>query len=485
MTIPSAPGVFDILPFDNEEQWRSSYLWNHIESVIRATASDFGYKEIRTPIFERTELFVRGVGESSDIVTKEMYTFNDKGDRSLTLRPEGTAPVMRAFIEHQMHTQSPIHKVFYIGPMFRYERAQAGRYRQHHQFGAEAIGISAPEQDVELIDLVYTVYQKLGLKNLEVSINSIGNSQSRFAFRTALQAYLQNYFDQLSTDSQRRFSTNPLRILDSKDPQDQAIVKNAPNILDFLDEENALHFAAVKRLLNKLKIPYSINHLLVRGLDYYNKTVFEITSGELGAQNSVGGGGRYDGLMKDLGGPDLPTMGFGTGLERILQTMLKQQVSLPAPPTPEIYLIPLGADAKDACFSLLHSLRLAGIPSDMDLSGKKLGKVMQYANQIQVKYVLVVGEEELKTQEAQLKDMHSGNTLKVPLNNLAKILQLDLKNEDFLHLMSEINQPLKNASEVEFYIQKLEQKIENTQTMISELKKTMDEMKNLQKQNDT
>lgn len=478
MTIPSAPGVFDILPLDTEEQWRSSYLWSYIESVIRDTARDFGYKEIRTPIFERTELFVRGVGESSDIVTKEMYTFNDKGERSLTLRPEGTAPVIRAFIEHQMHVQSPIHKVFYIGPMFRYERAQAGRYRQHHQFGAEAIGISAPEQDAELIDLVYTVYQKLGLKHLQVCINSIGSSECRFAFRTALQDYLKNFYDQLSSDSQRRFSTNPLRILDSKDPKDQAIVKNAPNILDFLDEESAVHFAAVKRLLNKLKIPYSINPLLVRGLDYYNKTVFEITSGELGAQNSVGGGGRYDGLMKTLGGPDLPTIGFGTGLERILQTMLKQQVQMPQPPAPEVYLIPLGENAKDACFSLLHGLRMEGIPSDMDLSGRKLGKVMQYANQIQAKYVIVVGDEELKTQEGQLKDMRSGNSLKVPLNNLAKILRLDLKNEAFVQFMSEVNQPLKNASEVEFYIQKLEEKIEKTQAMISELKKNIDFLRN-------
>lgn len=475
MTISSAPGVYDILPFAHDEQWRSSYLWSYIESVIRDTSRDFGYKEIRTPIFERTELFVRGVGESSDIVTKEMYTFNDKGDRSLTLRPEGTAPVIRAFIEHQMHTQAPIHKLFYIGPMFRYERAQAGRYRQHHQFGAEAIGLLAPEQDAELIDLVYTVYQKLGLKNLQVCINSIGNPDSRIAFRAALQDYLKNFYDQLSHDSQRRFSTNPLRILDSKAPQDQAIVKNAPSILDFLDEESAVHFAAVKRFLNKLKIPYSINPLLVRGLDYYNKTVFEITSGDLGAQNSVGGGGRYDGLMKTLGGPDLPTIGFGTGLERILQTMLNQGVKIPPPPSPEIFLIPLGDEAKDACFDLLHTLRLEGIPSDMDLSGRKLGKVMQYANQIQAKYVLVLGDEELKTQEAQLKDMRSGKTLKAPLNSLAKILRLDLKNEDFVQLMSEISQPLKNSSEVEFYIQKLEQKIENTQGMITHLKKTIKE----------
>lgn len=479
MTIPSAPGVFDLLPSDQEERWRSSYLWNYVESIIRETAIAFGYQEIRTPLFERTELFVRGVGESSDIVTKEMYTFNDKGDRSLTLRPEGTAPVIRAFIEHQLHTQGPIHKLFYIAPMFRYERAQAGRYRQHHQFGAEAIGIAAPEQDVELIDLVYTVYQKLGLKNLQVSINSIGNPANRFAYRAALQEYLKEFYDQLSVDSQRRFSTNPLRILDSKDPQDQSLIKNAPNILDFLDEESARHFSAVKRLLNKLNIPYCINSRLVRGLDYYNKTVFEITSGDLGAQNSVGGGGRYDGLMKTLGGPDLPTIGFGTGLERIIQTMLKQDAQLLNPPCPEIFLIPLGEEAKETCFSMMHHLRLEGIPCDMEISQRKLGKAMQYANQRQAKYVVVIGDEELKSQIASLKEMRSGITFKVPLSRLTQILKYDHQNEDFLQFLSELSQPLKNANEMEFYIQKLEQKIGTTQTRISDLKKMLEEMKKI------
>jgi histidyl-tRNA synthetase len=479
MTIPSAPGVFDILPISTEEPWRNSYLWNYIENIIRETATAYGYKEIRTPIFERTELFIRGVGESSDIVSKEMYTFQDKGDRSLTLRPEGTAPVIRTFIEHQLHTQAPIHKMFYIGPMFRYERSQAGRYRQHHQFGAEAIGISAAEQDAELIDLVYNVYQKLGLKNLQVHINSLGNPESRQLFKTSLQAYLKGCYDQLSKDSQRRFTLNPLRILDSKDPQDQAIVKDAPHILDFLDEESATHFAAVKRLLNKLHIPYFINPRLVRGLDYYNKTVFEITSGELGAQNSVGGGGRYDGLMKTLGGPDLPTIGFGTGLERILQTMLKQQTWIPPAPALEVFLIPLGEQAKEVCFSLLHDLRLHDIPSDMDLSGKKLAKVMHYANQLQAKHVVIIGEEELKNQEVNLKNMHSGESVKIPLNNLAKILRLDFKNEDFLKLIRDISQSLKNSHAVEFFIQKLEHKVESTQEMVEGLKETMLKMKKI------
>lgn len=479
MSIPSAPGVFDILPVELDEAWRSSHLWNYIEKVIRETALAFGYKEIRTPIFERTELFVRGVGESSDIVNKEMYTFNDKGDRSLTLRPEGTAPVIRAFVEHKLHTQSPIHKFYYIAPMFRYERAQAGRYRQHHQFGAEAIGIASPEQDVEIIDLVYTVYTKLGLKNLQVNINSIGNPENRFEFKTALQKYLSDYVDQLSPDSQRRLTTNPLRILDSKDSRDQEIVKNAPNILEFLDEESKKHFETVKQLLNTLKIPFIVNPLLVRGLDYYNKTVFEIISGDLGAQNSVGGGGRYDGLMKTLGGPDLPTMGFGTGLERILQTMIKQQVPIPKAPTPEVFFIPLGEEAKITCLSIVHDLRMNNIPSDLDVSGRKLNKVMQYANTIGAKYVVVMGDDELKTKQVQLKDMSTGTSIPIQLHQIARLLHLDLKNDEFIELMGELQQPFKNPAEVEFYVQKLEQKIQSTQSSLASLKEKIDEMKKI------
>lgn len=418
MTCSIPPGVFDIIPNDSKEPWRNSHLWNYVESVIRQAAREFGYQEIRTPVFERTELFQRSVGETSDIVSKEMYTFLDKGERSMSLRPEGTAPAIRAFIEHQMYNQAPVHKLFYIAPMFRYERAQAGRYRQHHQFGAEAIGNASPEQDVELIDLIYTIYQRLGLKNLAVYINSIGDPSSRSAFRTALQSYLQSFFDQLSADSQNRFETNPLRILDSKDPQDKKIVANAPSILDFLNEESQEHFNMVKKLLESLKIPYAINPLLVRGLDYYNKTVFEIVAGELGSQNSVAGGGRYDGLIKMLGGPDLPSMGFGAGLERIIQTMLKQNTPLPAPQTPTLFLAALGESAKESCFSLLHELRQKGISTQMDFSGKKLNKVLQFANQLQAKYVAVIGEDELRSGEIEIKAMATGEKTKITLAEL-------------------------------------------------------------------
>lgn len=423
MKYPIPPGVFDILPLDSQDLWKSSHLWAYVEQVIRETARDYGYSEIRTPLFERTELFQRSVGDTSDIVSKEMYTFDDKGGRSLSLRPEGTAPVMRAFIEHRLDQAPASHKLFYIAPMFRYERAQAGRYRQHHQFGAEALGNDSAEQDAELIDLLMTLYQRLGLTNLTLTINSIGDLSSRQAFRQALKDYLLPQFSMLSPDSQTRFESNPLRILDSKDPRDREIVSKAPSILNFLNEPERTHFEDVKRLLNTLKIPYQVNPLLVRGLDYYNKTVFEIVAGELGAQNSIGGGGRYDGLLQTLGGPDLPSIGFGTGIERIIQTMINQNVSLPKPQHPALFLIPMGERAKAPCFEILHILRTCGIPSQMDFSGKKVGKLLQYANQIGATYVVVMGDHELDAQEIEIKEMASGNKEKIPLSSLVANLK--------------------------------------------------------------
>lgn len=418
-----APGVFDIVPENvitdkTQEMWRASHIWNYVESLIRKTAEDYGFQEIRTPVFERTELFQRGVGETTDIVSKEMYTFLDKGNRSMSLRPEGTAPAMRAFIDNRMQ-QAPLPlKLFYIAPMFRYERSQAGRYRQHHQFGAEVIGSTAPEQDAEIIDMIYTLYQRLGLKNLRVNLNSIGDTESRTNFRNALVDYLTAHRDSLSEDSKTRLQQNPLRILDSKDPRDKAVHAGAPSILDYLNDECKDHFTKVQASLRMLGIPFEITPLLVRGLDYYNKTVFEITSGDLGAQNSVAGGGRYDGLLKTIGGPDLPATGFATGIERVLQTMLKQNVPLPAAYAPEIFLIALGDAAKTACFKILHQLRLKGISSAMDFTDRKINKVMQYANQVNAGHVLVVGENELAAGQAELKEMSTGNKRNIRLEGL-------------------------------------------------------------------
>lgn len=422
-TIPK--GVFDILPEEKlpEDQWRASDHWQYVEEMMRKTAHDYGFKEIRTPIFEHTDLFIRGVGESSDIVTKEMYTFTDRADRSLTLRPEGTACVMRAFMEKHLHQMPGMHKYYYIGPMFRYERPQAGRYRQHHQFGAEAVGVGLPEQDVETIDLLCELYRRLGLKNLTVYLNSIGDEATRAAYRQALIDYLQPHFEQLSAESKARFSKNVLRVLDSKDPQDQKIVQNAPSILTMLSDEAKDHFNAVQKLLDKIGITYVINPKLVRGLDYYNKTVFEITSGELGAQNSVGGGGRYDGLLALLGGPSLPAVGFATGIERILQTMAAQKVYFPPPPHPTIFLVSLGEEAKNYCLELLFRLRHAQIAAEIDFQAKKVGQALQLADQLHATYSLVIGDEELKSGQVKLKEMKTRTEIPLKLNELLSFLQ--------------------------------------------------------------
>lgn len=423
MNIKAPPGTFDIIPQDTHENWHDSYLWAHAESIFRELSRRFGYEEIRTPIFERAELFQRGVGESSDIVLKEMYTFEDKGKRLMALRPEGTAPVLRAFIEHHLHAQSTLHKLFYIAPMFRYERAQAGRYRQHHQFGAEAIGNDTPEQDVEMIDLACSVYKELGLENLKIQLNSIGDLESRTAFRVELKKFLHPSLNKLSEDSQRRYEINPLRILDSKDPGDQEILIGAPSILDFLDQASCARFKRVQALLDDLELNYEVNPRLVRGLDYYVETVFEITSGDLGAQNSIGGGGRYNGLLKKLGGPDLPCIGFATGIERIILTLLKQGIATPKPMGPTIFLIGLDQDAKKACFHILHKLRQKGISAQMDFSTRKLPKLMQYADSIGAQHVAVIGENELSSGMVDIKELSTGNIKKHELNALHEIFQ--------------------------------------------------------------
>lgn len=474
ITIP--PGVFDILPEDSKDPWKSSFLWNYVESVMRETAIAYGFSEIRTPMFEKTELFKRGVGETSDIVTKEMYTFLDKGERSLTLRPEGTAPVMRAFIDHQLQQKAPIHKFFYIWPMFRYERAQAGRFRQHHQFGVEVIGVETPEQDAEIIALAYDIYKRLGLKNLSVSLNSIGDKESRIRYHEALKNYLREHFAELSDESKIRFEKNPLRILDSKAAQDKAILKKAPSIIEFLSEESKGHFEAVKKILELLKIPFGVNPHLVRGLDYYTKTVFEITSEDLGAQNSLCGGGRYDGLLASLGGADLPATGFATGIERVLQTMLAQKISVPEKFKPLIFLIPLGEKAKEASFLLLQNLRRDGIPSQMDLSGKKLNKVMGYADQIGAKYVAVIGDQELEAEEVELKEMATGTRVKVPLFELPQIFKMENLFEDFLAIWEKMNKPFENPKIVQFFTKRLSQDIDRALSSNIKLKTAMEKM---------
>lgn len=422
MELKAPPGVFDIVPSDSKELWKSAYLWEWLEKTMRELAKCYALQEIRTPIFEKTELFCRVVGETSDIVTKEMYSFVDRGNRDLTLRPEGTAPVIRAFIEHRLGEKQGEQRLFYIAPMFRYERSQAGRYRQHHQVGVEIIGSKAPETDAELIDMAYSFYSNLGLKNLSIAINSLGNKESRQKYKEALKAYLEGHVDALSKDSQVRLEKNPLRILDSKAPADQAIIAKAPSILDFLDDESKAHFEQTLSCLKALNIPFHVNPMLVRGLDYYNKTVFEIVSTNLGAQNSIGGGGRYDGLIKELGGQDLPACGFGSGMERILQALIAQNATLPSPHTPALFLIPLSEEAKKVAFLTQKNLRAAQIAVQMDSSGKKLNKSMGIANQSGAKFLAVIGDDELASQTFALKDMQSGLTTTVPFTDLQKFL---------------------------------------------------------------
>ncbi len=425
MSYQIAKGVFDILPEDPDPKgnWRSSSYWQHVEKVIREISEEFGFEEIRTPLFEKSELFTRSIGATSDIVTKEMYTFLDKGGRSMTLRPEGTAPVMRSFIEKKLHLQKPVSKFYYLFPMFRYERQQAGRYRQHHQFGVEAIGIASPYQDAEVIILLYSFLKRLGIQGLTLHLNSIGDESCRELYRLQLQNILRPHLQELSPESALRFESNPLRILDSKDPKDQQFLTKVPSIMDFLGKEERTHFETLCHLLSIEGVPFHINPKLVRGLDYYNRTVFEVTSKELGAQDSLGGGGRYDSLIESLGGPSIPSVGFGAGLERIIQTMLAQHAFLPSPSPTKLYLIPLGEEAKEKCFELLCNLREKRIPAQMDFSDKKLKNAMRIADSIKAQYVAIIGEEELKSGQIVLKEMKTGQTETHSIDQITEIFK--------------------------------------------------------------
>lgn len=414
-------GTFDILPNEPkvENKWKESHHWDYLESVMRELAHTYGYQEIRTPIFEKTDLFIRGVGETSDIASKEMYTFQDKGDRSMSLRPEGTASVMRAFAQNNLQQLGPHHKFFYIGPFFRYDRPQAGRFRQFHQFGIEAIGSGAPDQDFEAIELLYSLFCRLGIHNLKVLVNSLGNLSCREKYQRALLDFLSPYFETLSPESQVRFTKNPLRILDSKDEKERLLLKEAPSILDFLDDASQKHFDSVCELLTRYRIPFEITPQLVRGLDYYNQTVFEITSDILGAQSTIGGGGRYDGLLPLLGGPDLPCVGFSTGLERILLTMEGHNASFPEKPGPLVSLIPLGIEEKKIAQTLLYELRHHKIPSGL-IEAKKIQKGLQHAEQIGSVYVVIIGEKELQEHMGQIKTMKTRETQTLSLSKIVE-----------------------------------------------------------------
>jgi len=396
--IQALRGTRDILP---EEVG----YWQRVEAVAQEILARAAYREIRTPIFEQTALFERGIGEATDVVGKEMYTFLDRGDRSITLRPEGTAGVVRSLIEHGLQTQGGVQRLWYTGPMFRYERPQAGRQRQFHQLGVEVLGSADPRADAEVIAIATDILQSLGLKNLRLDLNSVGNLEDRQNYRQALVDYLTPYKDELDPDSQERLSRNPLRILDSKDKRTQEIAQNAPSILDYLGSYSRHHFEQVQQLLRDLGIRYQLNPRLVRGLDYYTHTAFEIQSDDLGAQATVCGGGRYDGLVAQLGGPDTPAIGWAIGLERLI-LLLQQLQELPLSEL-DFYVVSRGDRAETQALVLAQKLRHAGFSVELDLSGSGFKKQFARADRSGAFACLILGDEEAESQTVKLKWMAS------------------------------------------------------------------------------
>ncbi|MEC0270827.1 histidine--tRNA ligase [Paenibacillus anseongense] len=412
MSIQKPKGTQDLLPGEVEK-------WQYLESKARDLCQRFNYKEIRSPIFESTELFSRGVGETTDIVEKEMYTFMDKGDRSMTLRPEGTAGVVRAYVENKLYGVPDLTKLFYVGPMFRYEQPQAGRYRQFHQFGIEAFGSVDPSIDAEVIALGYTFYKEIGLKEVTVEINSVGTPSVRTVYREKLQEFFAPVKHLLCKDCQSRYDRNPMRILDCKTDQKYGV--GAPEILDYLDEECSTHFAQVREHLTAMDIPYRVNPRLVRGLDYYTHTAFEYKAAGIGAIDTIGGGGRYNGLVEQIGGhgTDQPGVGLGLGLERILLVLQAQGVEIPKPEPLDVYLIGLGEPAEKEVTKLLHQLRVQGLKAEKDYQGRKLKAQMKSADRFQAKYVAILGDDELARGEITLKQMETGSQVIISLVDLA------------------------------------------------------------------
>ena len=413
-SIQATRGTRDILP---EEVG----YWQQIEAAAREILGRAAYQEIRTPIFEQTNLFERGIGEATDVVGKEMYTFKDRGDRSITLRPEGTAGVVRSFIEHSLSAQGGVQRLWYCGSMFRYERPQAGRQRQFHQIGVEVLGSPSSRADVEVIAIFTDILQALGLKNLVLNLNSIGNAGDRLQYREALVAYLTPYKNDLDTDSQDRLTRNPLRILDSKDERTQAILTEAPSVLDHLNPDSSQRFEQVQTLLTDLGIPFLINTRLVRGLDYYTHTVFEIQSADLGAQATVGGGGRYDGLVTELGGADTPAVGWAIGMERLV-ILLQQLPSLPAANI-DFYLISKGTQAEAQAVVLAQKLRHDGFTVELDLSGSAFGKQFKRADRSGAAACLILGDEEAANQTVQLKWLATGNQAAIAQSQISTLTE--------------------------------------------------------------
>ncbi len=421
MNFTSIKGTKDILP---EEVRR----WQDAEEAIRTTMHRFNYREIRTPVFEETALFARGIGETTDIVGKEMYTFQDRSGTSLTLKPEMTASVIRAYIQHNLGEQQPLVKVYYIAPMFRQERPQAGRLRQFHQFGAEAIGSANPAVDAENIALAAEVYRGLGVTRYDVKINSVGCPACRPAYREKLRAYLATVLDRLSEESRRRFETNPLRILDSKDEKDRRLTEHAPLMKDHLCKECSDHFSELQTILRSVEVPFSIDGRIVRGLDYYTKTAYEITTTALGSQDALAGGGRYDLLVKELGGKQTPAVGFAAGIERLLMAMAKADAPVGPPLGPTIFLAAADQEGQRWALRQAMQLRRHGISCELDHLGRSLKAQMREADRQSAAYVIVVGERELNAGSLELRQMASGELRSIAVSDLlSELSRLQVK----------------------------------------------------------
>lgn len=411
MRIVKPRGTADFLP-------EATARWQWVEESVRRACHEYAYREIRTPVFEYTELFQRGVGETTDIVQKEMYTFPDKGGRSITLRPEGTAPVVRAYLENKLFAQPQPLKFYYISPMFRYDRPQAGRYRQFHQFGVEVVGAAEPGADAEVIALAMDCLDRLGLKGLSLHINSVGCPECRREMPGRLRTYLAAHTERLCRDCRDRLERNPLRILDCKNEECRVIAADAPTPLDLVCADCAAHFKRVRRQLDVLGIAYVVDARLVRGLDYYTRTAFEILTDSGGAQNAVGGGGRYDGLMEVIGGPATPAVGFAIGLERVLLTLREQGAPLPAERDPQVFVAVAG-DTEEQAVRLLAGLRRKGISADRDYTGRSLKAQMKYAGKKGVPVVVIIGEEEARRGAAVVRDMTTRDQTEVPFDEVA------------------------------------------------------------------
>ncbi len=410
MRYAAPPYMNDLLPVSpSGEGWRHTARWRAVESIFRRVCLQYGYREIRTPVMESTELFQRAVGEGTDIVSKEMFTFTDRGGRSMTLRPEGTAPVIRAYLENKLYADSPLQKLYYITHVYRYERGQKGRYREHQQTGVEAIGSQDPAIDAEVITLAMEFYRRLGITQTELLLNSVGCPVCRPRYRDALREYARPLLHSMSRDNQRRFEVNPLRMLDSKEEADRAAMKGAPKLTEYLCEECHTHFARLQEYLCALEVRFTLNSHLVRGFDYYTKTAFEIICPALGAQNAIGGGGRYDGLVEECGGEPTPGIGFGIGTERCLIALEQLGIALPLEDeSPIAFIAALGEEAKLHAIKLLHALRRAEIPSEFGYDNRSLKAQMRLANRLNARFVIMLGEDEVRQGSAQIKDFHNG-----------------------------------------------------------------------------